>query len=229
MFLKYAIRFVLSCKRWYAFAPIYLLLRVLFIRCLKAECSQTHTHALHSQTLKNLCRKLSFKKQSGVVYGSGVNFNTGYITMYLFNFEVISMRLNVIFYRMLQIIVIDTWFAWSLIWYLVLNNDSKTQSIDILRHCGTAENCAPCQRLCAFGANFPRETTKRGPQVRGLPSWTWSMDYLRGPRTSGPLSWTTCETPDFGGLNSWLCMEKCARVEFRHCYHCGNFTQNVKF
>ena len=25
------------------------------------------------------------------------------------------------------------------------------------------------------------ETTKRGPQVRGLPSWTWSVDYTRGP------------------------------------------------
>jgi hypothetical protein len=38
------------------------------------------------------------------------------------------------------------------------------------------------------------ETTKRGPQVSGLPSWTWSMDYLRGPRTTpldhsrGPLA-----------------------------------------
>ena len=30
------------------------------------------------------------------------------------------------------------------------------------------------------------ETTKCGPQVRGLPSWTWSMDYTRGP-----LSWTS--------------------------------------
>jgi hypothetical protein len=35
MFLKYAIRFFLSCKRWYALQPIYLLLRVLFIRFLK--------------------------------------------------------------------------------------------------------------------------------------------------------------------------------------------------
>jgi hypothetical protein len=25
------------------------------------------------------------------------------------------------------------------------------------------------------------ETTKRGPQVCGLPSWTWSVDYTRGP------------------------------------------------
>ena len=39
-----------------------------------------------------------------------------------------------------------------------------------------------------------RETTKRGPQVHGLPSWTWSMDYTRGPRTTpvdhshGPLA-----------------------------------------
>ena len=38
------------------------------------------------------------------------------------------------------------------------------------------------------------ETTKRGPQVHGLPSWTWSMDYTRGPRTTpvdhsrGPLA-----------------------------------------
>ena len=38
------------------------------------------------------------------------------------------------------------------------------------------------------------ETTKRGPQVCGLPSWTWSMDYLRRPRTTpvdhsrGPLA-----------------------------------------
>jgi hypothetical protein len=55
-----------------------------------------------------------------------------------------------------------------------------------------------------------RETTKRGPQVRGLPLWTWSVDYLRGPlswttlvdHSRGPLSWTTCETPDFWGLNS---------------------------
>ena len=30
------------------------------------------------------------------------------------------------------------------------------------------------------------ETTKRGPQVRGLPSWTWSMNY-----TNGPLSCTS--------------------------------------
>ena len=31
--------------------------------------------------------------------------------------------------------------------------------------------------------------------VHGLPLWT--TDH-----SSGPLSWTTCETPDFGGLNS---------------------------
>ena len=36
------------------------------------------------------------------------------------------------------------------------------------------------------------ETTKRGPEVRGLPSWTSSVDYTRGP-----LTWTTRETADF--------------------------------
>ena len=153
------------------FAPIYLLLCVLFIRCLKAECSQTHTHALHSQTLKNLCRKLSFKKQNGVVYGSGVNFNTGYITMYLFNFEVISMRLNVIFYRMLQIIVIDTWFAWSLIWYLVLNNDSKTQSIDILRHNATRLRIVLLVNVCVLSEQISQwDGDKNFP-----PGWTCTI------------------------------------------------------
>ena len=45
-----------------------------------------------------------------------------------------------------------------------------------------------------------RETSKRGPQVRGLPSWTWSMDYNRGP-----LSWTTRNFPRAmnGGLGHY--------------------------
>jgi hypothetical protein len=56
-------------------------------------------------------------------------------------------------------------------------------------------------RLCIFIIQYGeykhhlwRETTKRGPQVRGLPSWTWSMDYLCGSRTTpvdhsrGPLA-----------------------------------------
>ena len=40
--------------------------------------------------------------------------------------------------------------------------------------------------ILVFNNCLNGETTKRGPQVRGLPSWTWSVDYLRGP-----LSWTT--------------------------------------
>jgi hypothetical protein len=55
-----------------------------------------------------------------------------------------------------------------------------------------------------------RETTKRGPQVRGLPSWTWAVDYLRGPlswttlvdHSRGPLSWTTLVDHSRGPL-SW--------------------------
>ena len=43
-----------------------------------------------------LCRKSRFKKQNGVIYGSGVNFNTGYIMMDLFNFGAKSTQLNVI-------------------------------------------------------------------------------------------------------------------------------------
>ena len=35
--------------------------------------------------------------------------------------------------------------------------------------------------MCLKYLTFFRETTKRGPQVRGLPSWTWSVEYTRGP------------------------------------------------
>jgi hypothetical protein len=45
--------------------------------------------------------------------------------------------------------------------------------------------------------------------------WSTFVDlfhvHLHSCTTShGPLSWTTRETPNFGGLNFWLCMGKCA-------------------
>ena len=120
----------------------------------KAECSQTRACALHSQTWKNLCCKSNLKKTKWRRYGSGVNFNTGYIMMDLFNFGVKSTRLNVIFTGCSKF---DTWFAWSAIWYLVqtMTQRHKVSNwiFDTMRHYGW-ELCALSTFVC-FLSKFP--------------------------------------------------------------------------
>jgi hypothetical protein len=52
------------------------------------------------------------------------------------------------------------------------------------------------------------ETTKRGPQVRGLLSWTWSVDY-----TCGPLSRTILADHSRGPIVKHRILEVCM-IEF---------------
>jgi hypothetical protein len=146
---------------------------------LKAECSQTRACALRSQTWKNWCRKSSFRKQNGVVYGSGVNFNTGYIIIDLFNFGAKSTRLKVIFTRCSKLLQL-TLICMKCNLISCSNNDWKTQSIKLhtrhtMRHCGW-ELCSLLTFICF------RRPDEPGPSLQSAESarWLWKETPTRG-------------------------------------------------